>query len=144
MAYGTKTAVQFGGLLIQALGQMVGQLFRGEIPKDVAGPVGIAYMAQKENILTGWLSSLNFAAVLSINLAIVNLLPIPALDGGRAVFLMVEGITRKRVKPEIEQRVNTLGFAALILLLVVISIKDIRTVVGDKGVQDWFRGIFQR
>lgn len=144
MAYGIKTAVQFGVMLVQALGQMVSGLFKGEVPKDMAGPVGIAYMAQKEGILSGgWLQRLNFAAILSINLAIVNVLPIPALDGGRLVFLIYEGLTRKRAKPELERRINTVGFLALVLLLVLISIKDVTMVAKDEAVQLWFRGIFK-
>jgi regulator of sigma E protease len=145
IAYGTKTAVDFGILLYKALGDMVGQLVKGHVPQDVAGPVGIAYMAQKQGILTGGiLEVVNFAAILSINLAIVNILPIPALDGGRAAFLIIEGLTKKKVKPEIEQKVNAVGFAALVMLLILISVKDIRTVAGDQGIQAWFKSIFRQ
>jgi regulator of sigma E protease len=98
-------------------------------------------MAEREGLLkSGVLESLNFAAILSINLAIVNVLPIPALDGGRAVFLGLEAIMRRRVKPEWEQRVNTVGFAALLMLLVLVSVRDVLMVAGDVNVQNWFKG----
>jgi regulator of sigma E protease len=143
MAYGVKTAVEFGVMLVQALGGMIAGLFQGQIPKDVAGPVGIAYIAQKEHVLSGgWLPILNFAAILSINLAIVNVLPIPALDGGRAAFLLYEAITKKRVKPEWEQKINAVGFATLIVLLILISVKDIGTVANDAGVKLWLSKFF--
>ena len=143
MAYGLKTAVDFGVMLVQALGGMIAGLFQGQIPKDLAGPVGIAYIAQKEHILSGgWLPILNFAAILSINLAIVNVLPLPALDGGRAVFLFYEAITKKRMKPEWEQKINAMGFATLIALLILISVKDIRTVANDAGVKQWISKFF--
>lgn len=144
MAYGIKTAVEFGILLIKALGGMISGAFQGQVPQDVAGPVGIAYMVQKQGILSGsWLQKLNFAAILSINLAIVNVLPIPALDGGRLVFLYYEGISKKRAKPEFERKVNTVGFLALVLLLILISIKDVTMVAKDQGLQMWFQGLFK-
>jgi len=68
---------------------------------------------------------LNLAAFLSINLAILNILPFPALDGGRILFLIIEKINRKRNNPKVEQFFNTLGFALLILLMIVVTVKDI-------------------
>ncbi len=85
---------------------------------------------------------MNFTAILSINLAIVNVLPIPALDGGRLVFLVWEAITKRKVKPELERKVNVVGFLALISLLVLISVRDVGTVLNDPRVQDWFKNIF--
>lgn len=146
MAVGLQAALEFGRMLIVAMGQMVVDLVaKGEVPKDVAGPVGIAYAAQKDKLLTeGWLMRLNFAAILSINLAIVNVLPIPALDGGRAVFVVWEMITKRKVKPKVEQWVNAVGFSFLLGLIVMVSIRDIRTVLTDKAVIEWFSRLVER
>lgn len=146
MWVGTKAAVGFGGVILESLGSMVKELIvAGKVPQDVAGPVGIVYAAEKEGFLrVGFWAQLNFAAILSINLAIVNVLPFPALDGGRAVFLFFEMLTRRKVKPQIEQWFNMAGFAILITLIMLISARDISRVIGDEGVRNWFKGIVGR
>ncbi len=140
---GLKSALSFGGLILEALGKMVKELVMlGRVPADVAGPVGIVYAAEKEGFLrTGFWTQLNFAAILSVNLAIVNVLPFPALDGGRAVFLIWELLTRRRVNQKFESWLNTVGFAILIGLIVLISFRDIAKVIADPQIQGWFRGL---
>jgi regulator of sigma E protease len=146
MYVGLQSAVRFGQLLTGTLVVMVRDLVtQGVVPQDVAGPFGIAYAVQKENILeTGWLSVINFAAILSINLAIINVLPLPALDGGRAVFILFELLTGRKVKPRIEQVVNTAGFALLLTLIILISFRDLRRVFADQAVKDWFGNVWQQ
>ena len=68
---------------------------------------------------------MNFGTFLSANLGVVNLLPIPALDGGRLVFLIVEAVRRKRIPPEKEGMVHFAGFALLMVLMVVVMFNDI-------------------
>jgi regulator of sigma E protease len=140
---GLQSAVEFGVLLLKSLGTMVANIFtQGKLPVEVAGPVGIVHMAQKEGILTsGWLDRLNFAAILSINLAIINLIPFPALDGGRFIFLIYEGIRRKRINPKIEHYANFAGFLLLISMIVAVSARDISRVAQDVNVQNWFRNL---
>lgn len=144
MWVGMRAAVEFGGLILQALGKMLSELVMlGKVPADVAGPVGIVYSAEKEGFLKeGFWAQLNFAAILSINLAIMNVLPFPALDGGRAVFIVWEMVTRRRVKPKIEAWLNTAGFMLLISLIVLISFRDVGRVFGDPQIQGWFKGLF--
>lgn len=93
---------------------------------SVAGPIGITNLTgsilQTESPLIPYL---NFVALLSLNLAIINILPFPALDGGRLFFLLIEGITRRKVKPEVERWVHTVGMALLIALIVLITLSDI-------------------
>ena len=140
---GLQSAVEFGILLLKSLGTMVANIFtQGKLPVEVAGPVGIVHMAQKEGILTsGWLDRLNFAAILSINLAIINLIPFPALDGGRVIFLLYEGILRKRINPKIEHYANFAGFMLLISMIVAVSARDISRVAQDSAVQNWFKNL---
>lgn len=144
MWVGLKAALNFGYVILQALGTMLYDLVtKGVVPKDVSGPIGIGHMVQKEAALSqGFMAIINFAAILSINLAIINILPFPALDGGRAVFLLFEGITRRRVKPEFEQWVNTAGFLLLVGLIMLISVRDVGRIVADPAVKEFFQKLF--
>jgi len=94
---------------------------------DMSGPVGIVSemnaVAKSEAPV---LNMLNFIALIAVNLGVMNLLPIPALDGGRIFFVLVELIRRKPIKPEHEGLVHFIGFALLILLMLVITFSDIQ------------------
>ena len=100
-----------------------------EKPQAVAGPVGI-YQISKDVTATGLMATLQFIAILSVNLSILNLLPLPALDGGRLLFVVIEAVTRKRVKPELEQAIHLAGMVLLIALMLLITFYDIRRLVG--------------
>lgn len=125
--FGIQQAVGLGWMILQALIDMfVGLFTRGVLPQDVAGPVGIIHETQKGNVISdSFLANLGFAGMLSLNLAIMNLLPIPALDGGRAIFIMLEKIIGKKIVEKVEGYANYVGFALLILLIVTITIKDV-------------------
>jgi len=108
--------------------------FIGTIPVQVAGPVGIAQLTG-EVAKAGISPLLEFAAFLSINLAIINLFPIPALDGGRIVFVLLEWVRRgKRVSPKIERLVHLVGFVMLIGVIVVISYYDIIRIISGESL----------
>jgi regulator of sigma E protease len=89
--YGFKEAYFWGGNIAGGLWSMVSGLAHGNVPKDVSGPVGI-YAVTTEVAKTGLLSLINFIGILSVNLAILNVLPFPALDGGRLLFIVIEAI----------------------------------------------------
>lgn len=91
---------------------------------QVTGPVGIIGLVGDASKL-GFAYLISFASLISINLAIVNLVPFPALDGGRLLFVAIEGVTRKRINSRFVQTINTAGFALLIALMVFITYKDI-------------------
>lgn len=91
---------------------------------DVAGPVGIAVMTGQVARM-GFVYILQFVALLSLNLAIINFLPFPALDGGRVLFLIIEKIRRKAVNQKAEQIIHTIGFALLMVLVVLVTGRDI-------------------
>lgn len=133
VSYPPHLAVIQGGVatvdmtLLTARGfwDLIGRLVRGEgLGMDVSGPVGIAVLTGEVADL-GWVYLLNFAAVLSINLAILNIIPFPALDGGRILFLIIEMIRRKPATPKIEAAVHASGFALLMILVVLVTYKDI-------------------
>lgn len=117
-------------------------LFRNEIiswfingvATPVAGPIGIAQLTG-EVARAGLSPLLEFAAFLSLNLAIINLFPFPGLDGGRLVFVGLEWVRRgKRISPKKEGLVHLIGFMALILLLVVISYYDIMRIIRGESL----------
>mgnify|MGYP001610324152 FL=1 len=91
---------------------------------DVAGPIGIAVIT-KQMINLGFIYIILFTAMLSLNLAIINFLPFPALDGGRMVFLIIEKIRRKPIDQKIENISHNIGFALLMLLVVIVTYQDI-------------------
>lgn len=96
---------------------------------QVAGPVGIAGAVGTASA-AGFASLISLTAIISINLALINLIPIPALDGGRLLFVIIESITRRRIHPKVSGIVNGVGFALLILLMVVVTAHDIWRLVG--------------
>ena len=108
-------------------------LVRGKVTKDdVSGPVGMAqtvntiYTESKpDGIFYVWLNMLNFAILLSANLGVLNLLPLPALDGGRIVFVLLEAVRGKPVPQEKEGFVHMLGFMALMVLMVIVFYNDL-------------------
>ncbi len=104
------------------------QMIAGTIPADVAGPVGIGAVVG-EVMQEGLSNLLSLAAIISINLGIINLLPIPALDGSRLVFLALEGIRGKPVDPQKEGFIHFIGFALLMMLMIFIIFQDISRLV---------------
>ncbi len=95
---------------------------------QVAGPVGIVGLVG-DAAQFGFASLLMFTAIISLNLAVINLLPFPALDGGRLVFVAVEAITRRPIDPAWVLRLNTLGFILLILLMLAVTYSDIAKLI---------------
>jgi regulator of sigma E protease len=100
-------------------------IVEGRVGPGIAGPVGIVQIAGQTFEL-GILRLLNFAAILTINLAVLNILPIPALDGGRILFLGIERLRGKPIPPKVEQAFHTAGMAILIALILLITLYDIR------------------
>lgn len=116
------------------LGDTIGFSFRERniepVSNAVAGPVGItAVVGQILSVKNPLIPYLDFVAALSLNLAIVNILPFPGLDGGRLLFLAIEGVTRKKTHAVIEKYIHTIGLVVLLSLIVLITISDIRKLV---------------
>ncbi|MFC0014384.1 MULTISPECIES: RIP metalloprotease RseP [Allobacillus] len=120
-SYGFTQVYEIGKLILDALGMLV----TGQLSLDaLAGPVGI-YTATDEVVQTGILNFFMWTAMLSINLGIVNLLPLPALDGGRLMFLGYEAIRGKPLDPQKEGIFHFIGFALLMLLMIAVTWNDI-------------------
>ncbi|HLX41442.1 MAG TPA: site-2 protease family protein, partial [Ktedonobacteraceae bacterium] len=122
---GVQQTFTVTGAFIQGIIQMV----TGQVKPQLAGPVGIVKItgevAQSVPDL-GWWPILSLTAILSLNLAIVNILPIPALDGGRILLILIEVVRGgKRLKPEREGIINFIGMALLLTLMLVITVSDV-------------------
>ena len=108
---------------------------------DMAGPVGAAQaigQAASVGLETGFVDALNnillMMVIITVNLGVVNLLPLPALDGGRLVFLIIEGIRRKPINPKYEGWVHAAGFMLLIGLMLVVTFSDVLRLFTGKGL----------
>lgn len=111
-----------GGAILNSLKDM---LFGQANLDDAQGPVGIISTITEETREEGLMGYLNLLIILSINLGLFNLLPIPGLDGSRVLFLIVEGIRRKPIDPKKEAMVHLVGFGLLLLLILFFTYKDI-------------------
>lgn len=121
LSYAGNTTVALYKLMITTLKQ----LFTGGVSvNDLSGPVGI-YTVVDSQAKQGIESIIYLTAYLSMNVGVINLLPFPAFDGGRVLFLIIEKIRRKPIKREVEGMVNTIGFALLMLLMIYVTFNDI-------------------
>lgn len=126
-------AIAFKDLTIataQGLGAFFGSLFVGQADfSQVSGPIGIAGVGS-DAVKAGIGAALIIAALISINLALINLLPIPGLDGGRLLIIIVEAVIRRPVAARITNALMLAGFAAILLLMLVVSYNDIVRLIG--------------
>lgn len=122
---GAKTTAWLVQEIFRAFGGLFSQVFSGQdVSGQFAGPIGIANITgQAARLGVSYL--LQFAALLSLNLAVLNILPFPALDGGRILFLLVEKIMGRPVRKEVEALIHNAGFLLLIALVIFITYKDI-------------------
>lgn len=119
---GAKETYNWTKIIIEGLGKLVTGQFKLDM---LSGPVGI-YTVTDEVAESGVYNLIRWGAILSINLGIINLLPLPALDGGRLMFFLVEAVRGKPIDPQKEGIVHFIGFAFLMLLMIVVTWNDIQ------------------
>lgn len=125
---GAKILMETLTAIISGLGFILKELvWHGHTNIAVSGPVGIYFFGQDVQAL-GLSYILQFVGMLSVNLAVLNALPIPALDGGRMFFILIEKIRGIRMNPVIEARAHTIGFVILLLLMAAVTYKDIAKI----------------
>ena len=123
--HGLKTTGELTHLTAVSMAGFIYQAFSGQADLSaVTGPVGIVGLVGEASAL-GFIHILTFTALISINLCVINLLPIPALDGGRLLFVGIEAIIRRPVPAKLFNVVNTVGFIALLTLMAVVTGNDI-------------------
>ncbi|KND48915.1 MAG: RIP metalloprotease RseP [Parcubacteria bacterium C7867-005] len=126
---GLKATAQLTALTATGLADFIFGALRGEAKlSDVTGPVGLVGMVGDVKAL-GFVYVMYFTALISINLALVNLLPIPALDGGRLLFVGIESIIRRPISPKVFNMANNVGFFLLITLMLLITFRDITKLI---------------
>ncbi|MBP9802017.1 RIP metalloprotease RseP [Patescibacteria group bacterium] len=130
---GLQSTVSMTWQILAAFGNLLKDLVTtGKLSAGLSGPVGVAIMTGQVARL-GLIYIMNFAAILSINLAVLNILPFPALDGGRLAFVLLEKVRGKKISEKIEAIFHNSGFALLMLLIIVITWRD----VAKYGDQIW-------
>lgn len=118
-------SVRLTGITITAFGRMLSSIVSHfTVPSEIGGPVQIAYYTHTF-VQEGFFALLRFTALLSLSLAVINVLPIPALDGGRLLFILIEVVFKKRVNSRFESFVHSIGFVLLLLLIILVTYSDI-------------------
>ncbi len=127
---GGRATINLTVATVLGFGQLISELIKGEgnLLAQVTGPVGLVGLVGDASRL-GIAYLLSFTALISINLAVLNLVPFPALDGGRLLFLLIEKIKGSPITPKIANAVNLAGFALLLLLMLAVTYKDIVRLV---------------
>jgi regulator of sigma E protease len=111
----------------------LGRLFRAEgSVKELSGPISIARISG-EMLRRGWMNVIALMAMISLQLGIMNLLPIPVLDGGHIMILLIEGVARRDLSLRVKERIQQVGFAVLAALMIVVIYNDVITNVMRKG-----------
>ncbi len=123
--YGLKSVLNLIGQTIAGFWHLVHDLIlTASVNPDLTGPVGIAVLTGQV-VQFGFSATLQFMAILSISLAVVNFLPLPALDGGRAVFLTIARLRGRPINTHLEGAIHTVGFYLLLSLVILLSIRDV-------------------
>lgn len=141
--YGFKDALYWGKTVVVAFAGIFGTLLHGHAPAEVgAGPVGIFAITSAATAI-GALSVINLLGILSVNLAILNIIPFPALDGGRLFFIGIEAVIGKKVLPKVEATVHTIGMIILIILLLAITVRDVERIRSAGGISGFVQQVLQ-
>jgi regulator of sigma E protease len=125
--------IEFGGLIFKTLGG----LFVGETsPRQLMGPVAIAQLSG-ESAAAGWIALFTLMASISLNLGLLNLLPIPVLDGGHIFIMMLEGIARRDFSMAVKEKMFLAGFVLLMMLMVTVIYNDLTRIAWIERLMPW-------
>jgi len=115
--------LHYSGLILDSLHRMFTR--HGAVMQQLSGPIGMARMTGEAAEMHGWQPIIGLTALISLNLGIMNLLPIPILDGGMILLLCIEGLLRRDLKQEFKERVYQVAFVMLILFFAIIMVNDV-------------------
>jgi regulator of sigma E protease len=140
--YGFLKTLDVSQKVVSGFGVIFGQLFLGKIPKGVAGPVGItALLAEIASM--GILPLIEFSGIISVNLAILNLVPFPPLDGSRVIFICLEALVGKKILVKVENSIHMVGMALLLLLLIALTANEIPKLFSSGSLSKFVDSIIQ-
>jgi len=125
---GFKEAYFWGKIIVEGVFKMISGLFSGQTPKDVSGPLGMYEATSSIRMNQGFLAMVHFFGIVSVNLAVVNILPFPALDGGRIIFVLYELLFKKKANKKFEALVNNFGMMILLGLMLLVTVGDVRRI----------------
>ena len=125
--------IEFGGMIFQTLGG----LFVGETsPRQLMGPVAIAQLSG-ESAAAGWIALFTLMASISLNLGLLNLLPIPVLDGGHILIMALEGVARRDFSMAVKEKMLLAGFVLLMMLMVTVIYNDLTRITWIENLMPW-------
>jgi len=128
-----QRTVEGSGLIFKTLGQLLsGQAS----PKQLMGPVAIAQLSG-ESAQLGWVALLSLMSMISLNLGVLNLMPIPVLDGGHILILLLEGVARRDFSAQVKERMLMVGFALLMVLMVTVIYNDLTRISFIERLMPW-------
>ena len=140
IAQGFKVTIAMIVGIVLALYHLVADLVtKGHLAAGFGGPVAVAVVTG-QIVKLGFINIVYFAAILSINLGVINFFPFPALDGGRALFIIIQAITRKKLNEKVEAWIHNSGFIVLIFILVAVTLRDFKIYGAGiwNTVTSWF------
>lgn len=140
--YGFTKAVYLSEKIIEAFGGLLVSAFSGTKPEGLVGPVGAAGLGA-EAARAGIVNLLHFTAIISINLAIINLVPFPPLDGSRLLIIAVEGLVGKKMLPRVESMVHTIGMIILLMLMLVLTAGEIPRLISAGSLSAFVDSLVQ-
>jgi regulator of sigma E protease len=130
---GVEQNIKSSGLIFTTL---TGLVTGDTSVRQLQGPVGIAQLSG-ESAAEGWISLLSLMAMLSINLGILNLMPIPVLDGGHILILLMEGVARRDFSMAVKEKMLLAGFVVLMMLMVTVIYNDLTRISWIEGLMPW-------
>lgn len=134
--YGFKDSIYWGKTVLNGFASIFKDIGNGQAPKDISGPVGV-FAVTTEAAKTGIISLINLVGIISVNLAILNIIPFPALDGGRLLFIIIEAIFGKKVAPKIEGVIHGVGMFILLALILLITIGDVKKLIEAGSISNF-------
>ncbi len=140
--YGFKDAFFYVQAVTQGLGGAVRQASQGQAPQGLAGPIAIVAIFY-EIAKLGFIPLVRFIGIISVNLAVVNLIPFPPLDGYRIATTIVEKILGKKVLPKFESLIHTVGFIILLLIMVLLTIREVPMLIKAGSVSNFVNSILK-
>jgi regulator of sigma E protease len=133
IALSVRRNIEFSGLIFKT----IGGLFVGETsPRQLMGPVAIAQLSG-ESAQLGWIALLTLMASISLNLGLLNLLPIPVLDGGHIFIMALEGVARRDFSVKVKEKMLLAGFVALMMLMVAVIYNDLTRITWIEKLMPW-------
>ena len=139
--YGIINAYDMTKTVVVGLTGIAKQASHGQVAEGTVGPVGLFALVDYILKTGSVLDLINFLGIISINLAVINILPLPALDGGRLLFIGIESLFGRKVLPKVEGIVHSIGFIILISLLLLITVRDIKGIASAGGISAFIENL---